>query len=405
MEEAVTIKGFHNRSSFGLEASCPYFVIVNISRSLFHFQALLTPSRPENLPINTSPDFGRYTSPSRLSSNSAEAESLGSTDVSPMLPYGPPVPADSPDIAFSLKKIPRSTSTSRAIKTPQMQKKSIHSNSKDKEVGQNRGRSLSTHSLHSTVKRINSGDTKPKIPNESTAMRQRNSTGNTHTVTTTVTKQVQHLSLKNSKPPSCPQKQNPEKKLKKLNSTMDLDGFLNSHKTTMDIMNKRKLGIKRVKATMKTRNSSEGKELYIFISVIMGSLDEVLDEATQLQDKTVLAHLLKKHSKTKSLKFAARILPEVRSLLSNPNPDVVDVALSLLHEIGGSLVPLIKQGIASNAQSIGVDVAAEQRQLWSIKCKECLTEIYVNSHFILERLSEEQQLKFNAVLEKFSDFV
>ena len=221
----------------------------------------MTPPRPENLPINTSPDFGRYTSPSRLSSNSAEAESLGSTDVSPMLPYGPPVPADSPDIAFSLKKIPRSTSTSRAVKTPQMQKKIINSNSKDKEMGQNRGRSLSTHSLHSTVKRVNSGDTKQKIPNEATVMRQRNSTGNA----TTVTKQVNHTNVRNSKPPSCPQKQIQDKKPKKPNGTIDLDGFLNSHKATMEIMNKRKLGIKRVKATMKTRNSSEGREFRIYI--------------------------------------------------------------------------------------------------------------------------------------------
>ncbi|KAE9554221.1 hypothetical protein FO519_002585 [Halicephalobus sp. NKZ332] len=315
-------------------------------------EELLTASRPGNLPINTSPDFGRFPSPSGLSSNSAEAESLGSTDVSPMLPYAPPVPADSPDIAFSLKKISRSISSSRNLKTPQMQKKSFSSN---KEQGQNRTRSSSTHSLHSTVKRVNSTETK-KIENFG---KQKNSTGNT------ITKQPQIPAPKNvAKPPSFPQRPIVDKKQKKPNSTMDLDGFLNSHKATMEIMSKRKMGIKRVKATMKTRNSSE---------------DEVLDEATQLQDKTVLAYLLKKHSKTKSLKFAARILPEVRSLLSNPNPDVVDVALSLLREVGTSLVPLIKQGIASNAQSIGVDVAAEQRQIWAIKSKEYLRRLFEQS--------------------------
>lgn len=130
-------------------------------------------------------------------------------------------------------------------------------------------------------------------------------------------------------------------------------------------------------------------------------LDEVLDEASHLQDKTVLAHLLQKYNRTKSLKFASRVLPEIRTLLSNPNSDIVDVALDYLNEISSTLLPVIKQGIASNAQSIGVDVAAEQRQMWSIKCKECLTEIYVNIHFITPRLTEEQHLKFNAAVERF----
>uniref|UniRef100_A0AC34R6I8 Katanin p80 subunit C-terminal domain-containing protein n=1 Tax=Panagrolaimus sp. JU765 TaxID=591449 RepID=A0AC34R6I8_9BILA len=172
-------------------------------------------------------------------------------------------------------------------------------------------------------------------------------------------------------------------------TVLEPDGFIESHQSTLDLLAKRKAEMTRIKSMMKNRNLE----------------DDILDEASQLTDKSVLAHLLKTYPKPKTLKFAVRVLPEIRTMLSSTNSDFVEIGLTVLQDLASSLLPVIRQNIASDARSIGVDVVAEERQIMSIKCKEVLTEIYINSHFILERLNEEQQLKFNAAVEKFSDFV
>uniref|UniRef100_A0A914PU88 Katanin p80 subunit C-terminal domain-containing protein n=1 Tax=Panagrolaimus davidi TaxID=227884 RepID=A0A914PU88_9BILA len=106
-----------------------------------------------------------------------------------------------------------------------------------------------------------------------------------------------------------------------------------------------------------------------------------------------------------TLKLAARILPEIRFLLSHKNSNFIDTALDILDASVTQLKESIKQGIASNAQSIGVDIAAEQRQLLCIKCKESLTEIYVNVHFLTTKFNEEQHLYFNSIVDKFMELV
>uniref|UniRef100_A0A914YKR8 Katanin p80 subunit C-terminal domain-containing protein n=1 Tax=Panagrolaimus superbus TaxID=310955 RepID=A0A914YKR8_9BILA len=134
--------------------------------------------------------------------------------------------------------------------------------------------------------------------------------------------------------------------------------------------------------------------------------DEVFDEAITLPDKTVFVHLLQQlASKPINLKLAARILPEIRFLLSHKNSTFINTALDILDTSVTQLKDSIKQGLASNAQSIGVDIAAEQRQQLCIKCKEALTEIYVNTHFLTAKFNEEQHLYFNSIADKFMELV
>uniref|UniRef100_A0A914PT12 Katanin p80 subunit C-terminal domain-containing protein n=1 Tax=Panagrolaimus davidi TaxID=227884 RepID=A0A914PT12_9BILA len=156
-------------------------------------------------------------------------------------------------------------------------------------------------------------------------------------------------------------------------------------------MQNRKNGIRRVKAKIRSRNRTEG---------------EVFDEAIALSDKTVFVRLLQQLiSKPINLKLAAKILPEIRFLLSHKNSNFVDTALNILDASVTQLKESIKQGIALNAQSIGVGIAAEQRQLLCIKCKESLTEIYVNVPFLTTKFNEEQHLYFNSIVDKFMELV
>uniref|UniRef100_A0AC34FV08 Katanin p80 subunit C-terminal domain-containing protein n=1 Tax=Panagrolaimus sp. ES5 TaxID=591445 RepID=A0AC34FV08_9BILA len=176
-----------------------------------------------------------------------------------------------------------------------------------------------------------------------------------------------------------------------LSSCKTFDDMKLSNSTFIAMMKCRKSGIQRVKATMRSRNCDE---------------DEVFAEAISLPDKSVFVHLLQQLvSQQITLKVAAKILPDIRFLLSHKNSIFVDTALDILDESVIQLKDLIKQGIALNAQSNGVDIAAEELHQSCIKCKEALTEIYVNTHFITARLDEEQHLYFNSIVEKVMDLV
>lgn len=50
-------------------------------------------------------------------------------------------------------------------------------------------------------------------------------------------------------------------------------------------------------------------------------------------------------------------------------------------------------------------IAEEQRQNLCVKCKESLTEIYVNIPFLTAKFNEEQQLYFNSIVDKFMELV
>lgn len=96
-----------------------------------------------------------------------------------------------------------------------------------------------------------------------------------------------------------------------------------------------------------------------------------------------------------TLQFCARIIPTLRKLLSHKNPNYVDLALDTLANILNEFTVPIKHALAPNAVSMGVDLAAEQRQMHCTKCKEALTELYLNSSFILEKLNPSQRDYFN----------
>lgn len=63
----------------------------------------------------------------------------------------------------------------------------------------------------------------------------------------------------------------------------------------------------------------------------------------------------------------------------------------------------IREGAAANASTIGVDIAAEQRQANCVKCKNALMDIQLNVPFLVERMSDEQALKLNALLPKLEE--
>uniref|UniRef100_A0AC35GCH1 Uncharacterized protein n=1 Tax=Panagrolaimus sp. PS1159 TaxID=55785 RepID=A0AC35GCH1_9BILA len=89
-----------------------------------------------------------------------------------------------------------------------------------------------------------------------------------------------------------------------------LEELMKSNSSFISTMQNRKNGIRRVKATIRSRNRTEG---------------EVFDEAIALSDKTVFVRLLQQLvSKPINLKLAAKILPEIRFLLSHKNSNFVD---------------------------------------------------------------------------------
>lgn len=225
---------------------------LNIVQSL-SFQELLTTSKIlpplpiSGLQLEDSVDYDQYRIPSRLSLNSQEVDSVGSSDVSPMLAEAPSFMSITPEQPF-IKKLPRSSSsTSRNLKsvTPQMVKKHISTIPPPKESMQNRGRSSSSHSLHASVKRVNSNE-KPKLQSEAT------------TRSRTTPKLPPKFPIK---PPTYPVKTEKVVDKKPKNGVMEYETFINSHKSTLNVIATRKTGIKRIKAIMKARHANEGKYL------------------------------------------------------------------------------------------------------------------------------------------------
>jgi hypothetical protein len=85
-------------------------------------------------------------------------------------------------------------------------------------------------------------------------------------------------------------------------------------------------------------------------------------------------------------------------MLTHKNPSYVDLALDTLANILNEFTIPIKHALAPNAMSIGVDLAAEQRNAFCTKIKEGLTELYINSSFIIPKLSPQQLDYFNMLL-------
>lgn len=106
----------------------------------------------------------------------------------------------------------------------------------------------------------------------------------------------------------------------------------------------------------------------------------------------------KEEPRAYSLNFAASILPKLRHLLQNANDAYVDLGLHTLETIVKSFGTIIGQGANANANSIGVDIAAEKRQERCMKCRNAIMDIQLNSAFITSRMNAEQQLKYNALL-------
>uniref|UniRef100_A0AC35GWW5 Katanin p80 subunit C-terminal domain-containing protein n=1 Tax=Panagrolaimus sp. PS1159 TaxID=55785 RepID=A0AC35GWW5_9BILA len=168
-----------------------------------------------------------------------------------------------------------------------------------------------------------------------------------------------------------------------------LEELIKSSSSFVSAMQNRKNGIRRVKAKIRSRNRTEG---------------EVVDEAIALSDKTVFVRLLQELvSKPINLKLAAKILPEIRFLLSHKNSNFVDTALEILDAIVTRSKESIQKGLESNVHLIGV--ASEERKMICIKCQKALRELYVNYHVLYEKLNGGRQFYFQSIVDKFIDIV
>jgi hypothetical protein len=87
-------------------------------------------------------------------------------------------------------------------------------------------------------------------------------------------------------------------------------------------------------------------------------------------------------------------------MLVHKNANYVDLALDTLANILNEFTEPIKHALAPNAISIGVDLAAEQRHMHCTNCKQALTELYINSSFILEKLTPPQRDYLNMLMPK-----
>lgn len=156
----------------------------------------------------------------------------------------------------------------------------------------------------------------------------------------------------------------------------------------MEMLNSRIRDCRRINSLLKLKNGE----------------DEALEEAARLNDGlhmfAQLLHAYKQNPTTTAynLKFCARAIPTLRTMLSHKNATYVDLALDTLANILNEFTEPIKHALAPNAVSIGVDLAAEQRHLHCTSCKQSLTEIYINSSFILEKLSPPQRDYFQMLL-------
>jgi hypothetical protein len=115
----------------------------------------------------------------------------------------------------------------------------------------------------------------------------------------------------------------------------------------------------------------------------------------------MLAQILRAYKQNPTaynLQVCAKIIPTLRPLLAHKNATYVDLALDTLANILNEFTEPIKHALAPNAVSIGVDLAAEQRHAHCTHCKQALTDIYLNSSFILEKLSSSQRDYFNMLM-------
>uniref|UniRef100_A0A914CA02 Katanin p80 subunit C-terminal domain-containing protein n=1 Tax=Acrobeloides nanus TaxID=290746 RepID=A0A914CA02_9BILA len=162
------------------------------------------------------------------------------------------------------------------------------------------------------------------------------------------------------------------------------------HSKIMNLLSKRKINIKKVAASIKAKRSE----------------NEVLGEAASQEEPHVLASLMeryKDHPSAYSLNFAASVLPKLRNVLQHPNSDYIDVGLHTLEVLVANFGNTIRQGANANASAIGVDIAAEQRRERCEKCRKALMDLQLNSSFIVDRMSAEQQLKFNVLMPKVEE--
>uniref|UniRef100_A0A7E4ZVH0 Katanin_con80 domain-containing protein n=1 Tax=Panagrellus redivivus TaxID=6233 RepID=A0A7E4ZVH0_PANRE len=229
-------------------------------------------------------------------------------------------------------------------------------------------RSVSSHSLHVGLKRVNSGPDKgPKGPSPTT-------------------KRLPPAPAAVSKVPTRPVKPLASSGPKNITA-----GLQSGHADILKLIKRTATGARTIKNVMKSRNGSE---------------DEVFADALQLPDKTVFAELLRKHvGKPKSLAVAARVLPELRMLMTSPNDEYVDISVKILEDIIGDLADSIRQGLLANRNSIGVDVTAERRERLCVQCKKALTELYTNASYVTEKLDESQALVFDTVIRRISNIV
>ena len=70
-----------------------------------------------------------------------------------------------------------------------------------------------------------------------------------------------------------------------------------------------------------------------------------------------------------------------------------------IFRILGWTKPEIHSFFLNNSSILGADTTAEQRHERCVKCRNALMDMQLNSAFIVDRMSAEQKLKFNSLLQ------
>lgn len=93
-----------------------------------------------------------------------------------------------------------------------------------------------------------------------------------------------------------------------------------------------------------------------------------------------------------NLRFYSRVLPHARQLLSHSNPEYVNLALDLLNQVLNEYSDQLREVSPSNGKP-----TSDEKTSHAAECLKALTEIYVNSPFLISRLNEEQKAAFNSL--------
>lgn len=150
------------------------------------------------------------------------------------------------------------------------------------------------------------------------------------------------------------------------------------------------------------KQTTEIEKLITNVAAEHENICEYLVEQTfRFEEPYMFSRLLKDYlTKTDAYNIGLNtvFLKHINALLSHRNKDYVQMALDFLEMVVTRFGDSIRHGLASKDFILGVDVAAEQRFDRSIRCKNALFQIRLNSAFIMDRMDSAQRRRFEDLI-------